>query len=370
MALAISSGLAAGVPSSRRERSSDNSASNERRFGNKQPMPAGRGGVAEALGQPAQGRGVGYSYVGQQGREASEQTEKQQRRRIIGRPPLGVHRPSKDVDDSLGKLMHSQHSARAAGNASRDDKPVKARTADLDYDEEARKLWSRLDSNDSAGTSAIAPTAGAGRNARRPRSQEPASRASMELRQLWKLLNLDPSSVTGDPYSSLDPLWRNPKSGGTFFVGNQMAASNLAMLREHGITHVVNCTDNMPNYHEDVAKANITYFRFDITSHYRRVQTEEQAVMFVQPMLNFVERALAKGANVMVHCLAGAHRAGTTGVLCLMHFAHLPVCEAIPIAKRCRPIIDPIGGFPQLLALVERGWQQQKQGAVHPSRKL
>jgi hypothetical protein len=34
-----------------------------------------------------------------------------------------------------------------------------------------------------------------------------------------------------------------------------------------------------------------------------------------------------------VHCLAGAHRAGTTGVACLIHFAKLDVPMAIMVAK-------------------------------------
>ena len=34
------------------------------------------------------------------------------------------------------------------------------------------------------------------------------------------------------------------------------------------------------------------------------------------------------GTNVIVHCLAGAHRAGTTGCILLMHFAGLEKASA------------------------------------------
>ena len=60
-------------------------------------------------------------------------------------------------------------------------------------------------------------------------------------------------------------------------------------------------------------------------------------------------QALSRGDNVLVHCLAGAHRAGTTGCACLMHFGGLDVQQAISVAKRLRPIIDPIGTLPALL---------------------
>jgi len=178
-----------------------------------------------------------------------------------------------------------------------------------------------------------------------------------EARKLWARLNLDPSVVKQGAYNALDPLWQHPQSRGVFYVGNQTAAANLGLLKQHGITHVVNCTDNMPNYHENAAGSPIKYHRFDITSFYRRVHSDADAVQFAKAMLEFVGAALSDGKNVMAHCLAGAHRAGTTGCICLMHFAKLPRSEAVPMAKRCRPIIDPIGDFPELLAKLERGWK-------------
>lgn len=62
---------------------------------------------------------------------------------------------------------------------------------------------------------------------------------------------------------------------------------------------------------------------------------------------------------MLVHCLAGAHRAGTTGVACLIHYAELEPTEAIRIAKRCRPIIDPIGQLPEFLNRLQRAEQSQ-----------
>lgn len=203
----------------------------------------------------------------------------------------------------------------------------------------------------------------ASRGSRRGQSDDSQQRRSQldyddEARKLWARLNLDPSIINNGPYNALDPLWRHPESGGVFYVGNQTAAANLELLQKHKVTHVVNCTDSMPLYHERLGGASpIQYHRFDITSHYRKVRTDEEAVSFVQPMLEFVTAALGEGKNVMAHCLAGAHRAGTTGCIILMYFAELSAAEAVPVAKRCRPIIDPIGDFPQLLAKLERGWR-------------
>ncbi|CAJ1374133.1 unnamed protein product [Effrenium voratum] len=149
-----------------------------------------------------------------------------------------------------------------------------------------------------------------------------------EARKLWVRLNLDPSIITGGQYNAMDALWQHPETRAVFYVGNQTAATNLSLLQKHGVTHVVNCTDSMPNYHENYPSG-IKYHRFDISSFHRRVKSDADAARFVQPMLDFVSSALADGKNVMVHCLAGAHRAGTTGCMCLMYFAQLGAKDAV-----------------------------------------
>ena len=70
---------------------------------------------------------------------------------------------------------------------------------------------------------------------------------------------------------------------------------------------------------------------------------------FYKPLFTFVEDALRSGANVMVHCLAGAHRAGTSGVSCAMYFMKMEAAAAVQYVKKRRPIVDPIGSFPELL---------------------
>ena len=82
--------------------------------------------------------------------------------------------------------------------------------------------------------------------------------------------------------------------------------------------------------------------------------SDESVLAFSEPMFQFIEKAISTGkGSVLVHCLAGAHRAGTTGCACLMHFAALNHKEAIATAKRLRPIIDPIGQLPQFLQRLE-----------------
>ena len=225
-----------------------------------------------------------------------------------------------------------------------------------------------------------------------------------EARALWARLGIDPNSKTPG-YNDLDPVYKHP-GGGSIYVGeantskqthsliptdrstyvffntgNQTAASSLAMLESHRISHVVNCTSGsskLPNYHERSLK----YMEFPITFWANHTDDSDASILkFASKLFTFIDSALEQGQSVLVHCLAGAHRAGlyirfstdfdmtllnslrrnlwshasgTTGCLCLMHYADLPAMPAITMAKQCRRVIDPIGMLPEYLLRFER----------------
>ena len=45
----------------------------------------------------------------------------------------------------------------------------------------------------------------------------------------------------------------------------------------------------------------------------------EDILAFFDPVFRFVDDATAVGGNVLIHCVAGAHRAGTMACAFLMH---------------------------------------------------
>jgi predicted protein tyrosine phosphatase len=102
-----------------------------------------------------------------------------------------------------------------------------------------------------------------------------------------------------------------------------MAAAHHLLLCQHNITHVVNCTSGVSkikNYHEGKLK----YFEFDVTRWMQHVgEAADGMAKFVNPMFAFVDEALDKGEGVLIHCLAGAHRAGSTPVLEHMNEFHV-----------------------------------------------
>lgn len=67
-------------------------------------------------------------------------------------------------------------------------------------------------------------------------SRAPAQKAANldfddEARALWDRLNLDPMSRKAGMWNPVDSIWRHPEGGGTIYVGNQTAAENINILR-------------------------------------------------------------------------------------------------------------------------------------------
>eukprot|EP01065_Artemidia_motanka_P031447 TRINITY_DN3781_c0_g1_i1.p1 TRINITY_DN3781_c0_g1~~TRINITY_DN3781_c0_g1_i1.p1 ORF type:complete len:227 (+),score=44.62 TRINITY_DN3781_c0_g1_i1:52-681(+) len=159
-----------------------------------------------------------------------------------------------------------------------------------------------------------------------------------------------------DRYSPCNALWRNPKNGATLFVGGQALASDRKALRDRGITRIVNCQDrDGKNYFQ--GDAELKYLRFEI-GLWRSAEGcrdgGEGTRAYFEPMFRFVTENLRQGHNVLVHCLAGAHRAGTAGISLLMLLCGWDSQTATANAKALRPAIEPIGGFPILLAALDK----------------
>jgi hypothetical protein len=93
---------------------------------------------------------------------------------------------------------------------------------------------------------------------------------------------------------------------------------------------------------------------------------------FAQQLFDFVDAALASGGSVLIHCLAGAHRAGTTGVCCLMRHYGLSPADAIAMAQSLRPVINPIKHLPEFLRRYHLAMQAYSDGPLQgttPSRE-
>ena len=150
-------------------------------------------------------------------------------------------------------------------------------------------------------------------------------------------------------YAPLDAIYRHA-AGGVLYCGNVEAARSRRTLASANVTFVVNCTREHALFFEGEG---IEYLRFPIAEWWKglhgRRRGAEGLLAFLEPLFTFVVDALCAGANVMVHCLAGAHRAGTASCALLMRLTGCDMATAVWAAQQRRSIISPIGSFTDLL---------------------
>ena len=159
-------------------------------------------------------------------------------------------------------------------------------------------------------------------------------------------------------------------TGAVVCVGNFKNSRDEVFLDQYGIRAIVNCCGTA-----DVFKGSgVSYFSFNVCGHQRALDQNVSALDFFKEVFDFIDNALANGISVLIHCVAGAHRAGTTGVAYLMYKTSMDTESAIAEAKRCRPIIDPIMNLRTLLCKLHIDLQKAKdniqlQKANVPHRK-
>ena len=75
--------------------------------------------------------------------------------------------------------------------------------------------------------------------------------------------------------------------------------------------------------------------------------TPESILEFLKPIFDFVDNAVDSGRSVLVHCVAGAHRAATAGCLLLMNYHQLGAkvrvqqCTRRPPSNANTPSMEP-----------------------------
>jgi hypothetical protein len=82
------------------------------------------------------------------------------------------------------------------------------------------------------------------------------------------------------------------------------------------------------------------------------MKKHENVLRYFRVLFEYIEKSVAKGENVLIHCLAGRHRAGALGVAWLIYdIMHKnkgnypaekegPYDLALKIARKRRPVID------------------------------
>ena len=101
--------------------------------------------------------------------------------------------------------------------------------------------------------------------------------------------------------------------------------------------------------------------RFPVAHWFKEGLDSDEAVLaYFQRCHGWIQEALDGGNSVLIHCLAGAHRAGTTGVSWLMHAAEMDRATATAAAQQLRNVVNPFGHLVGILEKLEAAHQAQR----------
>eukprot|EP00438_Fugacium_kawagutii_P001926 Skav226021 [mRNA] locus=scaffold2502:26779:32301:+ [translate_table: standard] len=134
-----------------------------------------------------------------------------------------------------------------------------------------------------------------------------------EARKLFSILNLSTSGAASDEssrlhsYRNLDAVWKHPTTGGQVFIGNATASGTRGILQRNNITHIVNCTSDLPNSFEGDAGAkeslpilSMLFFFSPGEDLYKffsvlDLRTSRGVLEFFHPVFQWIDDAVNKG---------------------------------------------------------------------------
>lgn len=121
------------------------------------------------------------------------------------------------------------------------------------------------------------------------------------------------------------------------YVSSAVVAGNMSMLREHGITHIINCVGQACTNHFPEQIEYLTFYLSD--SH------AENVTCVFYDTIDFITRARQAGGRVMLHCKRGISRSCALTMAYLMYTEKTGLRETLANVQKARAVASPNGGF-------------------------
>lgn len=118
------------------------------------------------------------------------------------------------------------------------------------------------------------------------------------------------------------------------FIGDHKAASTLNILTDHNISHIVNATQEVPNYF----KSKFHYINLGLKDKWE----DEDILGVLEPSYRYIDNVLkVDNSRVLVHCHAGISRSASIVIYYLMKKYELSFEKALNFLKNKRMIVSP-----------------------------
>lgn len=149
--------------------------------------------------------------------------------------------------------------------------------------------------------------------------------------------------------------------GGNFsiFVGGRREAADLIFLQKHRVTHVLNCTKELPCHHREHVKC-LRLGLLDDPSENLGSRLNECMAFIDEARHAAAIRAADGGGAALVHCYMGRSRSVTVAAAYAVHALGLSAKESLQAIRNRRPEASPNYGFKEQLV----DWAQQRSGVL------
>lgn len=160
----------------------------------------------------------------------------------------------------------------------------------------------------------------------------------MKAMQIPVNLHAGPSQGTVDRYKRIGHN-KADQVDENLFIGNEDSASDLDWLTSTGISHIINCAKEIPNFYE----GQLRYLRLDLADGQNEVSTEDDLYRVAEGAYRYINSILRRDPKVkiLVHCRAGISRSSSIVVYYLMRRRGMSYDQALKYLKDRRPIVSP-----------------------------
>uniref|UniRef100_A0A9J7WYC8 Dual specificity phosphatase 16 n=1 Tax=Cyprinus carpio carpio TaxID=630221 RepID=A0A9J7WYC8_CYPCA len=142
------------------------------------------------------------------------------------------------------------------------------------------------------------------------------------------------------------------------YLGCQRDVLNQELMQQNDIAYVLNASNTCPKPD------------FIPDSHFLRVPVNDSFCEKILPWLDrsveFIEKAKASNASVLVHCLAGISRSATIAIAYIMKRMDMSLDEAYRFVKEKRPTISPNFNFLGQLLDFEKKLKSASESPLKP----
>jgi protein-tyrosine phosphatase len=117
------------------------------------------------------------------------------------------------------------------------------------------------------------------------------------------------------------------------YLGDEVDARSRELLEERGITHILNCAEEVP-----------CFFRRDfLYLHLEMTDPDAAFIEYIAELCTFIDRGLAEGA-VLIHCRMGQSRS-PSAIIAYLRYTGLTISQCIDLIRKAvqrdRDFIEP-----------------------------